>query len=653
MVCIICFCSCFSVMGCNKDNIENSESNLKHSIKQTETNDYLIKDGTCDYVIVYSENDMCERLDFSLSELVFFIKEATGITLSTVKDNGLSYNEQSKYISLGNTTLLSQSGIVLDKELLGTQGVRILTRGKSIFLCGLTEHAIMNSVYKFLSIAFNYDHFVFDYYIDTNVTDLKLMNYDVTEVPDMTYRAPGQDQLYKSNVLTRRLGFADTESSFRMITQNEEEGWTGKTSTHNGFCFAPPTKFLNEKEYPEYYHPKWYSNDATQFCYTTHGDADEYKALLEQCFKVAKQNLIRDTVSTLMPFNHMDKVTSCDCSSCIEAKEHYGAESGAYIKFTNDLYYKITEWFDTEEGKPYSRDLVIIILAYNNYVGSPVKYNESTKTNEATIKTAEGVSVIFAPINMDWNRSLDSEANQSYYDFFLGWEKVCSHLSLYTYTTNYCNFYAPFSVFDVIQRNYQIMAKNGAVWTISLGCGESKSPTNWQTLLAYLESKLQWNINVDYDYYVKKFFKMAYGSASDTMYQIFNEYRLRVNLSLQNRFSGKVYLIQPYYSGDYQFWPKQTLLRWMDLYDYAFEQIATLKEKDQVEYNTIYRRIIQERLSPLYILCDYYANEFSTEELNSYRQLFKQDAFTTGVSLLSSHPNGYTFLSTKYTEWGI
>ena len=73
----------------------------------------------------------------------------------------------------------------------------------------------------------------------------------------------------------------------------------------------------------------------------------------------------------------------------------------------------------------------------------------------------------------------------------------------------------------------------------------------------------------------------------------------------------------------------------------------------QKEYNTIYRRIIQERLSPLYILCDYYANEFSTEELNSYRQLFKQDAFTTGVSLLSSHPNGNTFLSTKYTEWGI
>ena len=67
--------------------------------------------------------------------------------------------------------------------------------------------------------------------------------------------------------------------------------------------------------------------------------------------------------------------------------EKYGTLSSTIIQFLNDLNALIREWFETEEGKVYARDLRIVFLAYNGYEDAPATYNESTGKYE----TRQGV----------------------------------------------------------------------------------------------------------------------------------------------------------------------------------------------------------------------------------------------------------------------
>ena len=642
-------CGC-SACDKNDDPVTPSSQNIRHSVKMTSTGRFVIENGKSDYRIVYSENETgdASRLKFAREELQFFIKEATGVVLPIISDGGLAFSDDAKYISLGNTSLLESAGIEIDRELLGIQGVRIVTKGNTVFIIGLNEYAIQNAVYIFLQNAFNYDHYVYDYYIDTGMTDFELMDYDITEVPDVSYRAPGQNQLYKSVTLLRRMMYLDHEGDFLVSVDNTEEGAKSTSANHNALNYVPVATY-NDPSKPETYHPKWFSDDGTQLCYTAHGDEAEYEALLNQILRIAKKNLIADTTSTLLPFSSMDVVSVCSCNSCKAALEQYGANSGAAIKLANSLYTGIMEWFNGE-GSDYSRDnFKIIMLAYNEFVQAPVKIN-SEGVMEPTIK-AEGISISFAPINMDWSRSIYDEANNSYGQSFKGWQLVTDSFSFWMYSTNYCNFYAPYNVINSLQENYKAFISSGADWLIDLGSDEQMPPC-WQTLIAYLDAKLMWNVNIDFEYHVNKFFDMAYGNASETMKEVFTMYRVRTVIAQEHGFKGDCYMLNPYSRAGYDFWPVKEMQAWIEKFDYAIEQIEPIKNTDIYLYNELYKRIAVERVTPLFVLCVNYEADLDADLLNDYRNLFKKDCSLLGGVRAGAHPKS-TYLIDYYNSWGI
>ena len=58
-----------------------------------------------------------------------------------------------------------------------------------MYIIGGKEGGVLNGVYDFLKINFGFEYFFTDSYtLRTNVTDLKLLDYDVTDISDIEYR---------------------------------------------------------------------------------------------------------------------------------------------------------------------------------------------------------------------------------------------------------------------------------------------------------------------------------------------------------------------------------------------------------------------------------------------------------------------------------
>ena len=192
-----------SIVGCKKtDNSGSNGGNTgntggaepivqseNHRFSYKETNEYLVKNGTTEYKIVIPSENVSAELNIARDELARLFKEATGVTLETVSDAGKSHDANGKYISLGNTSLYKSSGLNVDTKTLKKDGARILTKDKTVYFIGKTDTGVLNGVYDFLNMHFNFETYFKDTYtLTTGVTDLKLMNYDVVDIPDIEYR---------------------------------------------------------------------------------------------------------------------------------------------------------------------------------------------------------------------------------------------------------------------------------------------------------------------------------------------------------------------------------------------------------------------------------------------------------------------------------
>ena len=171
-----------------------------HNFTATDTDKYLVKNGATNYKIVVPDGTLSSRLNKAKTEFVYLFAQATGITLDVVSDAGLTHNANNCYISLGETNLLATSGITVDKEYLGSEGARIVTQGNTIFLFGGGDFGTQYAVYTFMEQNFHMEQYTATVMAIDKVTDFKLKQYDITDLPDLKKRANSQGYLkYKSS----------------------------------------------------------------------------------------------------------------------------------------------------------------------------------------------------------------------------------------------------------------------------------------------------------------------------------------------------------------------------------------------------------------------------------------------------------------------
>ena len=277
----------FSFAACQKSNNNPSSGtdvtqDANHNFSYTETDNYLLKDGATEYKIVIPSGSVSTELSVARDELVRLFKEATGVALQVVTDAGLTHSSDNKYISLGNTTVYKTCGLNADTSALKKDGARILTKDKTIFFIGKTDNGVLYGVYDFLNMHFNFETYFKDTYtLDTGVRNLKLMNYDVTDIPDIEYRTK------KGINVATTAEVNDTMFAYRMRTLDSYNDMflpihsgSDKTSSwkvdHNSFYFLPKEDYFESNR-------NFYSTDGLQLCFTAHGDTDDFNLMVDLC----------------------------------------------------------------------------------------------------------------------------------------------------------------------------------------------------------------------------------------------------------------------------------------------------------------------------------------------------------------------------------
>lgn len=607
-----------------------------YNVSDSTGNDYLVDaNGYSDYIIVIPEN-AGKWLQFAADELVLFFKEATNITLPVIYDSAVGSADSGKYIVLGCDNLLFESsGLVADKAVLDRHGFIIQTLSDDIYIAGAYDDGTNFGVYAFLKVEFNYDCFSDSmYHIDTEVKNIKLKIYDVTDVPDLKVRFGG-DWFHNNDIALRRMGFVNRTGSDTIV---------GSGSSHTVFTYLKPDVYMES-------HPNWFATDGTQLCYTARGDRDEYAAMQAETLEIIKREFINNTTGYLCIFSQEDSYSWCACEACTATANAYNKSNSAVIvKFINELADNLEAWMNTEEGLPYKRDFKLLFLAYDKTINPPTVYNETTGTYEAiddSVICNDNVAPIFAPIQMDYQQSIFAEDNEAFLGALEGWKPLSNNFNFYTYKNNYYYMAVPFNMWNNLRDSYSLYASLGGYWFFDEGIRNTvNNATGWHMLKLYVTSKLAWNVNIDIDETVNKYFDYNYGPAGDLMHEWYNEWRIHAqNLIDYKGMAMPSSVFQIVMKREY--YPSGLLERWLSKANLALEQIEGIKYSNLDLYNRYYDAICLERISLNYMLIELYEEDYTPEYMLKLKLEAKEDMTRLGVSQIPDN------ISTLFSKWGV
>ncbi len=596
-------------------------------------NEYIVKNGASDYEILYSADATgTERL--AVSEFADFFKEATRISLRTVSDDKMKAD--GKYISIGYTKLLENAGYTYSASELKYDGFKIKTSGNDVLIFGASDYGTIYGVYETLGYLFDFEYFFNDSYrLNRGVTNLSLYDFDVVEIPDIEYRATGYGSLS-----------ANTIDCYRLRMRPYPEFFIGI----NGVVFHNGLQYVKDSPL---YDLSWISESGDQLCYTAHGDEEELQNMLDASFDVLTKHLINNPSKNIVTYTIEDNQNFCTCDSCYSlVSEYNGANSSVVILYLNRLNAMIQDWFKSPEGEPYARDLDIVFFAYNATTDAPVVFNEETKKYEGIngLTIDKGVSVLYAPIAVDFTEGLNEGDNALFYKTAKQWSDISPSMYLWLYSTNFLYYLTPYDSFDGIAENYAVAKEIKTRWIFDQAVWNDYGfTTGWSNLKSYLNAKLAWDSSLDIDVLIDEYFETCFGAGAEDMKEYFNE--MRVLTTYNKEYNGLGGLRSIYQDVlQEKFWPKTLLSKWIQHCDDAIAKIESLKDNDPLAYQNYYKNIAGERLSAYYLFIMLYTYNTEESTIKNYQMQFKLDSQSLGLTLTGE---GNGTVEGLIKTWGI
>lgn len=609
--CLLVICTCLTLACCQKKN-EGSESvfesvEIPESIPSNtpdldKTGVNLVENNATEYALVIPED--CDSITgVAGTELIDFINLSTGVTIPVMRDGGLTFNPNAKYISVGNTTLLEGAGIEISREELGESGYVIKTVGSTLFISGYTDYTYygtMYGVYDFLEQTIGFKAYASDEVVYDKMDTVPLYEFDITfrptiDVRYMSYKCIKADKTYANRM--------------RSLSNNDEV-WS--TFTH--------TLISNYLPYETYgfAHPEWYVNGGQQLCLTNEEMIDEL------CLRV-QYYLDRYPKTTHVMLGHEDNWTYCRCARCTAKMNEYGGNlSGVELELSNIVAERVNEWLEAEYP---GRDVKYVFFAYGPSMPAPVSYDEETDTYTALkedIYIHEDVGVMLAPVSMNFGEKPDSVGNKSLFVSMNSWSWLFNKKNVYlwSYALNAYSYFFNANTFGFIKDYCEYFKELGVKYVYNQGYYDSYVCT-FEAMRVYTESMLYWDCTLDYNELVDDFMTNYYGLAKEGVEKYYNAIRTHyAYLDDHDYTTGKVFFMLD----DKKLWPIGLVNTLLGYLDQAIEALEPLKTTDPDRYETLYARVQRERLSPLYMMLSYYINQLSDEVKASYVNDFEKYA---------------------------
>ncbi len=523
-------------------------------------NGYIVKDGETEYVVVVSEDDIND-VSTAAKELYDIFLEATGIELQFVKDSAVTYNENSKYISLGRSQISEVLGNDVDD--LGEQGFILKTEDQSIFILG-NPQGVLYGVYEFLNQTLNFETYTKDIYtLNTGVTELVLPNFDVTQTPDIEYRIQFSGAQYNDE-LSRR----------RMRTMRSDDVIIGGGGAHNMLEYIVP--FDNYSSHKTWFSNKTGSKDTyltTQLCYTAGGrGTSDYNQMLGVAIENVKNMIANDDkyVFSLTQMDVQDKW--CNCSACKEVINTYGSNSATQILFINDLVSAVNSWLKTEKG---GRKVQFMTFAY---------YETETAPTKGEIKLDDSVAIWVAPIAGYREGNGVTAGRESLESLINSWKSVASSVSVWAYGVYFNEYLVPYNNYDVLDELVKTAESGNAKYMWIQGNWNTEQNSCFDSLKEYLISKLMWNTDADVGLLTEKFFNAVYGPAASDMMTIYTAMKTELNDMITNAKLKTGIYSAPCGYGD---WGTDYLKNQLKALEVAIGKLNTADSNYQKYYNAI------------------------------------------------------------------
>ena len=566
------------------------------------------------------------------------------------------WSADKKYICVGVTDLFQDAGLAMPSVDLSGDGYYIKTVGKSVFLEAPEVSGFQVGAIAMLEEVLGYDmitHNGFAIYekVSPNA-DVYLPNMEIIEKPDFKYR------VVPSSTMTESAKYGMGFTMDRIFIEKDMRPY------HNSFNYLPPNEYYNE-------HPNWYGPgvDASytkdsllqgQLCYTAHGRTydengkpnGEYGEMIDT---VVEQMIVEiqkpaNANNNNIAFTEQDSYDWCRCDACKAEQERYGdCTSANCILFCNDLADVLNA---TLKEQGIDREMTVYFFSYHATVTAPaVKNADGTYSPiDEEIKCNENVGVIYAPIQANFYYDIDSDINSFYAEQMYKWNALCDNVSIWLYQARYQNYFYPYSTWSTISSNARFSYKNGANYYFNQDQFGLNNSVAFSGLKVYLTAKSTFDSNFNQLEYTKKYFKYAFGDASDVMYQLFREVQIHC-AELHKNYPSEIEGTLGEKIANNVYWPKTLLEHWLTLIDSAYEQISHYQATDPTLYQHYHDMINLESLSYRFMLCSLYRErDFDEGELTALRLAFKADCEYFKIDrTLESEAN----LENYYRQWGI
>lgn len=162
----------------------------------------------------------------------------------------------------------------------------------------------------------------------------------------------------------------------------------------------------------------------------------------------------------------------------------------------------------------------------------------------------------------------------------------------------------------------------------------------------WLNSKLAWNVNLDFNELLDEFFANFYMEAEKPMREMFEMFRLHMRY-IQSRYSPELGTNTDLLKTDY--WPKATIDQLLAKADEAYAAIAGLKKTEPDRYEILYDRICLETISFRYIDISLYNGLNNSQEQIANMKAFKADAERLGLTLF----NELNSITSLWSKWKV
>ena len=610
--------SCFSFVAC-KDG-ENPSPDESGTPGPTYTAYSFLKGGKSEYSLLLPQ-EASDSEKMCAAEVNTFLAQAAGITLPIVYE-GTNSGNADKYISIGKTEALKNSGITVNYDELLTSGYIVKTIEDDVYIAGGSPGVIYGA-YEFLEQELDY-HYYSDnvYYIRKNVKEQDLVQFDVKEIPAFQYRCEsyGFEQ------------YANTDSMYSLRMRLDESlsiggGW------HNFFDLVPIEEHFEN-------HENWYSPDGTQFCLTRDksGLAQEVK---NQIIEALEEN----PDLTYYHVGMEDTRTWCDCQQCKETISLYdGYISSTYILFMNEVYAQLEPYLKENNLKT-----KLSMFAYHRTQEAPVKWDENSKSYKLVsedLKLNKNVHVLYAPIESDYFYPFTDPNCSNTYKDFSGWHLISDEILLWTYSSYFGNYMLPHVHLNSIQKNYQLARDYGVLWMFNQAEWNNFNSTGFSHLKAYVNAQLAWDPDQDLQTLIQNFCNCYFGDASNAMMNVLDSlltwrayctYELGLKGGLNDIPRDEIY------------WPYGLVKGWLDETERGYQAIEKYKVTDMGTYKRLHDAITLETLSFRYMLITYHQSYYSETELLEMQKAFKEDATRLNVT----HNREAASMDELYKEWGL